>query len=115
MFSSSELQSIFIAAKHIKQLLFIGCKLGITDEFDISQQTFHIEELVLFCWGDASGWNNNIDGIEILVKAVANSSLKQSLNTIEILEYLWLNIEYKEKVKELFERYDLQDVLKLYE
>ena len=112
MFSSSELQSIFIAAKHINRLWFDLCNLDVTDEIDISQQTFYIEELLLFLWVDASVWNNNIDGLEILVKSVANSSLKHSLTTIQIWE-LKMDIEYKDKVKEIFERHDLQDVLKL--
>ena len=114
MFSSSELQSIFIAAKHIKELVFYKCKLDVTDEFDISQESFNIEELMLICWWDANGWNNNMDGLEILVKAVANSSLKHSLKIIQIIEIEWkMDIEYKERVKEIFERYDLQDVLEL--
>ena len=53
-----------------------------------------------------------MDGLEILVKAVAKSSLKHSLNTIKIYEIV-MNIEYKDKVKEIFERHDLQDVLKI--
>ena len=134
MFSSSELQSIFIAAKHINTLRFSWCKLDVADEFDISQETFHIEELELPCWRDdsrwyndwsydsrwnngwrdASRWNNNIEWLEILVKAVANSSLKHSLNTIHISER-WEDIEYKVKVTEIFERHDLRDVLKLEE
>ena len=47
MFSSSELQSIFIAAKHINTIEFEGCKLDVTDEFDIKQEIFHIAELEL--------------------------------------------------------------------
>ena len=111
-FSSSDLQSIFITAKHIKTLYFNACKLDVTDEFDVKEETFHIEQLVLWKWGDDSGWNNNIDGLEILAKAVANSSLKHSLNTIKV-EETKKDIEYK--VKEIFERHDLQDVLKLKE
>ena len=65
---------------------------------------------MLFLWGDDSGWNNNIDGLEILVKAVANSSLKVLLKRIWI-EEKWKDIEYKDKVKEIFERHDLQHVL----
>ena len=85
--------------------------MDVTDEFDVSQQTFNIETLELWYWIDNSGWNNNINGIEILVKAVANSSLKHSLTTIKILEWK-MDIEFKDKVKEIFERHDLQDVLK---
>ena len=110
IFSSSELQSIFIAAKHINKLCFRICKLDVTDDFDIKEQAFNINELVLFLWGDDSGWNNNIDGLEILVKAVANSSLKVLLKRIWI-EEKWKDIEYKDKVKEIFERHDLQHVL----
>ena len=114
-FSCSELQSIFVAAKHIKILKFIKCKLDVTDEFDISQETFHIEQLLLYEWGDYSEWNN-IDGLEILVKAVANSSLKHSLKQIMIEDrYMdYMGIEYKDKVKEIFERLDLQHVHMLY-
>ena len=112
MFSSSELQSIFIAAKHINKIEFCDCKLNITDEFDISQEKFYTKRLQLRFWSDASDWNNNIDGLKILVKAVANSSLKHSLNKIWI-EEIKMDIKYKDKVKEIFERHDLQDVLKL--
>ena len=112
-FSSSELQSIFIAAEQINELWLASCKLDVTGEFDVSQQTFHIEYLDLNGWGYASGWNNNI-GLEILVKAVANSSLKYSLNGIWIRER-WEDYEYKDKVKEIFERHYLQNVLKLEE
>ena len=114
MFSSSELQSILFAAKHIISLYFNTCELDVTDEFDIKEQTFHIESLDLLYWSYDSGWNNNIDGLEILVKAVANSSLKHSLKTIWIWE-LEMSIEYKDKVKEIFERHDLQHVLELRE
>ena len=65
-------------------------------------------------WGDDSGWKNNIDGLEILVKAVANSSLKHLFKTIAIGERWEINIEYEYKVKEIFERHDLQDVLSLW-
>ena len=88
--------------------------MDVTDEFDVSQQTFNIETLELWYWIDNSGWDNNIAGLEILVKAVANSSLKQSLKTIEIRE-IYMHIEYKDKVKEIFEEHDLQDVLELRE
>ena len=86
------------------------CKLDVTDEFDIKDEIFRIELLVLNNWGNDSGWNNNIDGLEILVKAVANSSLKHSLKDIKIWE-INMDIEYKDKVKEIFEYNDLQDVL----
>ena len=112
MFSSSELQSIFIAAKHINTLRFDLCKLDVTDEFDISEETFNIEELWLVYWFDDSEWYKNIDGLEILVKAVANSSLTHSLKEIQIYEHK-MYIKSKDKVKEIFERHDLQDVLKL--
>ena len=47
IFSCFELQSIFIAAKHIQRLQFHYCKLDITDKFDIKEETFYIRELVL--------------------------------------------------------------------
>ena len=65
---------------------------------------------MLNVWSYASGWKNDIEGLEILVKAVANSSLKQSLKTILIREK-WMGNNYK--IKEIFERHDLQEVLKL--
>ena len=65
-------------------------------------------------WGENSDWSNNTDGLEILVKAVANSSLKHSLKSIRIWEKE-MDIKYKERVKEIFERHDLQDVLELEE
>ena len=46
-FSSSELQSIFISAKHIKELVFVICELDVTDEFDIKEEIFNIRRLVL--------------------------------------------------------------------
>ena len=75
-------------------------------------EKFNIEQLDLHHWGDDSDWDNNIDGLEILVKAFTCSSLKHSLEEITIKEK-WRNIEYREKVKEIFERHDLQDVLEL--
>ena len=116
IFSCSELQSIFIAAKHIKTLWFNSCKLDVTDEFDIKEDTFNIEELQLWDWIYNSGWSNNIDGLEILVKAVANSSLKHSLKIIWIWD-IEMDIEnkYKDRVKEIFEIHGLQDVLELRE
>ena len=93
--------------------MFEWCKLDATDEFDISQQTFYIKELWLILWSDDSGWKNNTYGLEILVEAVANSSLKQSFKKIWIYERWKMNIEYKDKVKEIFERHDLQDVIDL--
>ena len=115
IFSNSELQSILIAAKHINTLWFGLCNLDVTDEFDIKDENFHIEELVLRYWGyDYNRWKNNIDGLWILVNAVANSSLKQSLKTIEIYEYK-MGIEYEDKVREIFKRHDLKDVLELNE
>ena len=114
-FSSSDLQSIFIAAKHINTLWFNWCELYFTDEFDIKEESFHIEELSLEVWSYYSRLENIIDGLEILVKAVVNSSLKHSLNTIQIRDDWKIYIEYKDYVKEIFERHDLQDVLELKE
>ena len=107
-FSSSELQAIFIAAKHLNTLQFDLCKLDVTDEFDITEGMFHIEQLWLGKWGSYSGWKKNIDGLEMLVKAVANSSLKRSLKQIGILEE---KKDIKYKVKEIFKRHDLKNVL----
>ena len=114
IFSSSELQSILIAAKNLKTLEFYNCKLDVTDKFDIKEETYHIEELMLWRWGGYSGWNDNIDGLEILVKAVANSPLKHSFRRIEILDEN-MDIEYNDKVEKIFERHDLQDVLQFEE
>ena len=69
---------------------------------------FHIEQLWLGKWGSYSGWKKNIDGLEILLKAVANSSLKRSLKQIGILEE---KKDIKYKVKEILKRHDLKNVL----
>ena len=69
---------------------------------------------MLWHWGGYSGWSNNIYGLEVLVKAVANSSLKHSLKQIGIEEWK-MNIGYKDSVKEMFERHDLLDLLELKE
>ena len=102
---------LFSVGRHtFNSIICCNCKLDVTDEFDIKEQAFHIEQLELGYWGDHSGWKNNIDGLEILIKAVANSSLKHSLNKILIWE-IKMDIEYKDKIKEIFERHNLQDVL----
>ena len=67
-------------------------------------------------WGGDSGWANNTDALETLARAIANSSLKQSLKEIQIrerLENINEYIGYEDIVKQIFERYDLQDIFVL--
>ena len=116
IFSSSELQSIFIAAKHLRTLSFYNCNLNVTEEFSIADEKFDIKYLWLWDWGGDSGWANNTDALETLARAIANSSLKQSLKEIQIrerLENINEYIGYEDIVKQIFERYDLQDIFVL--
>ena len=47
-FSSSDLQSIFKAAKNVQVLKFNCCKLDVESGFDLSGEDYTIEELMLF-------------------------------------------------------------------
>ena len=67
---------------------------------------------MLFSWGDTNGWKNNIAGLEILVRAVANSSLKHSLKQIKITEEN-MDSAYEKEVWEIFDEHNLQDILYL--
>ena len=106
---------MFIAASHLEKLAFNNWKLDIDEDFDIKEdceidnQIFYIKTIELWDWGTvtASDWNAYPKRLNRLVKAIANSGMKNSIDTI------WMDDSTldEKKIKDIFERNKMSNVL----
>ena len=69
------------------------CRLDTKDDFDIGGVEYGIDQLWFSDWGDIiySEWNYYPDKLEVLIGAISNSSLRQSLRKILVRDYSKIN------------------------
>ena len=69
--------------------MFRGGDLDLDSDIDISGPTYSTTYLSFRLLGDNSGknWNSNPDGLTRIIKAISLSSLKDSLETLDV--YSW--------------------------
>ena len=85
-FSASEFERLFKCCTHVQRLIFCYSKLDLSIAPDLKGPDYKVQYLSFDECGiyHSNDWGNNKDKVEALLKAVAQSSLKDSLQTLNI-------------------------------
>ena len=86
-FSASDFERLFKCCAHVQRLTFCYWKLDLSTPPDLKGPDYKVQYLSFDECGDShsNDWKNNKDKVEALLKAVAQSSLKDSLQTLNII------------------------------
>ena len=89
-------------------MIFSECKLELSSSISLGDSIFAIESLSFEYWGiiHDNDWPGHPEKLEVLAKAIADSSLKDSLQEIDLRE--WGGV--KKKMKAILKKYGVKDV-----
>ena len=85
-FSTSDLQSVISSASHINTLSFTRWKFNIKGSLILTGPRHTIKRLYFKNWGDKnlSGWISHPEKLEILIKAITDSEIIDSIEELRI-------------------------------
>ena len=86
-FTDSDFEFLIKAGSHIYCFTFQYCRFDLKSEISLEGPAYNIEEISFYHSGTNhdNNWREYPEKLERVIKAIGNSSLKQSLNKIELL------------------------------
>ena len=105
--SKSSVESVIKAGCNSDRIVFRGCLLGLDSDLDISGPDYKTTYLSFRCTGDYSDWSWNPSRLKRIVKAISLSSLKDSLETLDVESW---GLEVSE-VEAMLKEFNLEHVI----
>ena len=104
--SNSSLEKVIKAGCNSDRIVFWGCSLDFDSDIDISGPNYKTTYLSFRLTGNCSNWSSNPSRLKRMLKAISLSSLKTSLQTLDV--YKW-GLEVSE-VEGMLKEFNLEHV-----
>ena len=106
--SKSSLERVVKASASSTRLIIRHSKIDWEQDFDFKGPVYNIKYFGLPFWGDFSedGWSSAPDKLRRIIKAISESSMKETLGTINLYQ-CGVSVE---KIKDFLTFYELNDV-----
>ena len=106
--SKSSLERVVKASANSTRLIISNSKIDWDQDFDFKGPVYNIKYFGLPLWGDFSedGWSSAPDKLRRIIKAISESSMKETIRTINVPS-CGVSVQ---KVKDFLSLYELNDV-----
>ena len=104
--SKSSLEKVIKTSCNSDRIVVRGCCLNFDSDIDISGPEYKTTYLSFRCTGAQSKWSSSPSRLKKILKAISLSSLKTSLQTLDVFEW---KLEVSE-VKEMLKEFNLEHV-----